>query len=311
MTKENTYISNVIDAAESSKIQYDRNAKNILADKQILARILKYTLDEFRGMEIEKIISCIEGTPYVGEIPVEPGLTNSLTERIQGDTTESNIQNEGVIFFDVRFHTLLGEEKCKILIDLEAQKSGNAGNLGYHIENRMTYYLGRMVSAQKETEFHKSDYDSLKKVKSIWICMNAEHDSITKFRFMPKAVYGILGEEPISDQIEGVLIRIRSKDNVEASKNELISMLEDLLRTDDKTIKKDNLQKKHGIHMTEEFEGRLNVMCNISEVVFEQAFEKGLARGIEDGIERGIERGIEQGIDQGIEQGIENVIEQV
>ena len=133
----------------------------------------------------------------------------------------------------------------------------------------MSYYLGRMISAQKGTEFHKSDYDSLKKVKSIWICMNAKNDSITKYQFKPKVIYGISDEKLTDGQIEGILVRIRNQKNAAESKNELISMLEDLLRTDDKRVKKENLQRKHGIHMTEEFEGRLNVMCNISEVVFE------------------------------------------
>ena len=81
MTKENTHISNAIDATRDSMFEYDQNAKNILADRQILARILKYTLDEFGKMDIEEVISSIEGEPFVGEIPMEPGLTNSRADR--------------------------------------------------------------------------------------------------------------------------------------------------------------------------------------------------------------------------------------
>ena len=37
----------------------------------------------------------------------------------------------------------------------------------YELINRMIYYICRMVSSQKGTEFIHSDYDNLKKVYSI------------------------------------------------------------------------------------------------------------------------------------------------
>lgn len=40
----------------------------------------------------------------------------------------------------------------------------NSSKLGYHIDNRIIYYLGRMISAQKEVEFSKSSYDDLKDI---------------------------------------------------------------------------------------------------------------------------------------------------
>ncbi len=39
------------------------------------------------------------------------------------------------------------------MINIEAQKSTNTSKLGYHLDNRIIYYLGRMISAQKEVEF--------------------------------------------------------------------------------------------------------------------------------------------------------------
>ena len=46
-----TNISKVIDITSDSA-KYDANIKEMLADKQILSRILKYTLDEFSKMDI-------------------------------------------------------------------------------------------------------------------------------------------------------------------------------------------------------------------------------------------------------------------
>lgn len=55
---ENTNLSQAVVAAQDAAA-YDTNVKFLLADKQILARILKYTIKEFRDMDIQDIISCI------------------------------------------------------------------------------------------------------------------------------------------------------------------------------------------------------------------------------------------------------------
>ena len=50
-----THLSQTIDIT-THMAKYDASVKEVLADKQILARILKYTLDEFADSEIEEII---------------------------------------------------------------------------------------------------------------------------------------------------------------------------------------------------------------------------------------------------------------
>ena len=47
--------------------KYDASVKEVLADKQILARILKYTLEEFADYEIEEIIREID-EPQVSKL---------------------------------------------------------------------------------------------------------------------------------------------------------------------------------------------------------------------------------------------------
>lgn len=51
-----TNISKVIDITSDSA-KYDASIKEMLADKQILSRILKYTLDEFSKMDIEDTLT--------------------------------------------------------------------------------------------------------------------------------------------------------------------------------------------------------------------------------------------------------------
>ena len=71
----NTEIKNAIQAADS-EAQYDESAKRLLAQKYVLAHILVRTVEEFQGMEIEKVASLIEGDPYISKVPVASGLTN-------------------------------------------------------------------------------------------------------------------------------------------------------------------------------------------------------------------------------------------
>ena len=112
-----TYLSQAIEAAGSSGAEYDTNAKYLLADKQILARILKYTVKGFQNMPIENIISSIGDDIEVGTRPLDPGLSN--LGRVNAAGTEDNIPGEGTIFYDIRFTAYIAEEKMKILLNVD------------------------------------------------------------------------------------------------------------------------------------------------------------------------------------------------
>ena len=66
------------------------------------------TVDEFKGMNPKTVANCIEGTPYISTVPVEPGLTNAMLDkngqRIVGFNTESQEINEGLARFDIVFY---------------------------------------------------------------------------------------------------------------------------------------------------------------------------------------------------------------
>ena len=62
----------------------------------------------------------------------------------------------------------------------------------FHVENRIAYYMGRMISEQKGTEFVNSNYDDLKSVYAIWICMDTKksENSIIEFGMKSSLIYG-------------------------------------------------------------------------------------------------------------------------
>ncbi len=282
-----TNISQIIDITHASA-KYDASIKEMLADKQVLARILKYTLDEFSSMSIEAIINSI-GEPLISSMRMEPGHTN--TEKIQKLSEEDNVLGEGKIYYDIRFSAYCGEELIKVLVNVEAQKSTNPSKLGYHLDNRILYYLGRMISAQKEVEFAKSKYDDLKAVRSIWICMDTTDgkESINRIKLTQDTLFGKDMELPNINKIQGVIIRLRSNKKVGASKNQLIAMLEELLRYDSAESKRNKLEK-FGFVINTDTERRINTMCNLSsnlsEIMLEQGWEQGRDEGRAEGEER-------------------------
>ncbi|MGN0950892.1 MAG: hypothetical protein ACI4OH_09195, partial [Mitsuokella sp.] len=133
----------------------------------IIANILKSCVSEFQDLSIDEIARhCIQGTPEVSTIPVEPDIS---TTRIQSQQTEDKTLTEGTVFYDIRFTALAPADGMPIalIINFEAQ---NDFEPGYPLLKRALYYCSRMISSQYGTVFTKSHYEKIQKVYSIWIC---------------------------------------------------------------------------------------------------------------------------------------------
>ena len=275
-----TNLAQTVSATNDSGSAYDTNVKYLLSDKQILSRILKYTIEEFQEMDIEDIMGCIGDDIEIGTRPVDAGLSN--LGRVRETVTEDNIPGEGIIYYDIRFTAYIEEAEIKILINLEAQRSSDHSKLGYHLENRIIFYLARMISAQKQTEFFHSDFDNLKKVRSIWICMDNDEteDSIEEIGLDRKMVFGNKKNPYHTDLMKGIIVNIRNgendkySDSIKKSQNVLISMLEELLSEKDAVEKKRILADEYGMIMTAELEGRIQIMCNLSENIEERGIRR-------------------------------------
>ena len=275
-----TNLAQTVNATNDSGSAYDTNVKYLLSDKQILSRILKYTIEEFQEMDIEDIMGCIGDDIEIGTRPVDAGLSN--LGRVRETVTEDNIPGEGIIYYDIRFTAYIKEAEIKILINLEAQRSSDHSRLGYHLENRIIFYLARMISAQKQTEFFHSDFDNLKKVRSIWICMDNDEteDSIEEIGLDRKMVFGNKKNPYHTDLMKGIIVNIRNgendkySDSIKKSQNVLISMLEELLSEKDAVEKKRVLADEYGMIMTAELEGRIQIMCNLSENIEERGIRR-------------------------------------
>ena len=224
-----TQISDAIDVA-AKKARLDAQIKKILANKKILSWIVKYTTKEFADMDLDMIESCIEGEPEVALIPVYPGKTNM--ENITGLSTDDKVPNEGEVTYDIRFYIIFpGEEPVKIIINLEAQ---NGYYPGYDLVTRGVFYCARLLSAQLGVEFNKNTndpqkYDNIKKVYSIWICMDTPNyvaNTITEYHMTQDLHYGNFSGKARYDLLSVVMICLN--DAKDEEENELIKMLNTL-----------------------------------------------------------------------------------
>ena len=189
MDIQKNQISRKIDITDK-KAEYDENVKYLLSEKIILAHILVYAVKEYFGMKPEDVAELIEGMPQVSKVAVNPGESNM--PEIIGDNVEDATPNEGKVTYDIRFRALAPERDAlmQLIIDVEAQKDYYPG---YDLLTRGIYYGARMISAQKGAEFLEDDYDKIKKVYSIWICMNAPsyaENTITEYGIQKRSIAG-------------------------------------------------------------------------------------------------------------------------
>lgn len=231
------------------RAQYDTHAKRLLSARPVLARILQKTVEECALFTVEQIMAQLDPDIHISSEPVDPGMERTW---IAGDDTRNRLSEEGTVTYDIRFHMHLPAENgqgCgkRLLFDLEAQKEYY---VKYRLITRGIYYAARMLSAQKNREFTGSEYSNLKKVYSIWICMNEEKDP---------------GE-----------------------RSSLYRLLNTLLSFSLTPEEKEHiLEKEYGISMEMKIRKELEAMCNLSEAIEERGVERGMRQGLERGLERG------------------------
>lgn len=273
--------------------RYDQSAKNILSDKSILAHILKSTVSEFKDASIEDIANVyIEGTPEVSQIPVNQDKTNAVTKKIQGDRNEESSPTEGWVTFDILFHAKAPEsgDLITLIINVEAQKTQRASTLGYDILKRALYYVSRIMSSQKKREFEGSDYNSIKKVYSIFICMDSPNgqSAINRYRMKEEhLLHRYKANQKSYDLLNVVMIYLSD----EKVRNRLIGLLQLLFRKENMSGDKRNeiLKEKYNIHLTEEQREELNTMCNLSEGIVDRVTER-VTKSVTDSVTKSVKR---------------------
>lgn len=278
----NTEIANAVNAA-GDKAQYDIRVKRLLAQKSILAHILVKTVDEFKGMKPEDVVKYIEGEPSISVVPVEPGLANmektdATGQRIVGLNTENAKINEGLVRFDIIFYvrmpSIVGRKNglSQIIVNIEAQKDEPTE---YKILNRAIFYVSRLISSQKERDFVNTNYDDIKQVFSIWICMNMDGNSLSHIHLTKDEMLKPCNWKGNLDLLNIVLIGITNEIPKHDEKYEMHRLIGALLSSELKEQEKlDIIEHEYNIPISQEFREDVSIMCNLSQGIEDKAIAK-------------------------------------
>lgn len=277
----NTEVKNAIKATDRDA-QYDDSAKRLLGQKIILAHILVKTVDEFKGMDPKKVVPFIEGKPYISTVPVEPGLTNKRSEaggqKIVGFNTENAEINEGLVRFDIVFYVRMKDGLSQIILNVEAQKSQS---VGYELLNRAVFYVSRLISSQKERDFENTNYNDIKCVYSIWVCMGMDENSMNHIHLTNDNMVGSYVWKGKMDLINIIMIGLAKQLPEHDEQYELHRLLGVLLSKELNVDEKLNIiGNEYDIPIEENFRKVVGVMCNLSQGIKEDGIAIGEARFI-------------------------------
>ena len=238
--------------ATDLKAQYDACAKKLLGYKDILARILIEAVEEFRGMSPEEV-------------------------------------NAGYILFDIIFYMRLKAGCSKIIINVEAQRKEPAE---YDIINRAVFYVSREISSQKNREFVNSNYNDIKKVYSIWICMNMSENSMNHIHLTNDTIIGNQVWKGKEDLVNIVMIglakEISSKEEKHKLHRLLGTLLSETLREEEKL---DILKNEYHIPMEKLIREDVKIMCNLSEGIEERGIIKGRTELLKQLVQKKLAKG--------------------
>ena len=281
----------------NNKAKYDAQVKKLLANKAILAWILKTCTEEFAQFDPSEIVGFVEGDPEISTKAVHATDLDIGDEMVDGDqsiegiNTEDNGLKEQTIFYDIRLNACVPgqEQPIQLIINIEAQLDTAPG---YPIEKRAIYYGSRLISAQYGTVFQHSEYGKICKVYTIWFCLNPakkRQNTIKKIAFMESSLFGsIETHKQDTDLLQAIIVNLG--DPEEDVDNQILRLMNVLLSS--KTSVQDKQKVMHDefrISMTSELESEVSDMCNLSQGIFNDGVEKGMEKGMEKGIQGAVE----------------------
>ncbi len=177
--------------------------------------------------------------------------------KYKGVGVEDTTVMEGTVTFDIRFEVMVpgSREIVQMIINVEAQ---NDFYPDYPLIKRSIYYCSRMISSQYGTVFTKSHYEKIKKVYSIWICMNppkGRENTITKYSLKEENCVGTVKERSeYYDLIISVMICLGNSGD--KNFDGILKLLGVLLSSDIKAEDKQKvLEQDFDIQMTEKLGG--------------------------------------------------------
>lgn len=274
----NTLLSEYSGAVSKAESMLDNLCKRIISNKRILAWIMKSCVEEYKECSIEDIEEkYIEGTP---------DKIKKYEPYIEGSRNEDTSNGEQSVFFDIKFNSLVprDEHMITLIINVECQSDFYPG---YPLLKRAVYYSGRMISSQYGTVFSNSHYEKLRKVYSIWICLNPpryRRNTINIYSLVENQLVGSVAEKKENyDLITVAMICIG--DDEDENCGGVLKLLSVLFSKEKNLAEKMKLiEKEFDIPMTQSMEEEVSQMCNYARYVKLEGIKEGVKEGIKEGV---------------------------
>ena len=160
----------------------------------------------------------------------------------------------------------------QIIVNIEAQKDEPTE---YKILNRAIFYVSRLISSQKERDFVNTNYDDIKQVFSIWICMNMDDNSLSHIHLTKDEMLKPCNWKGNLDLLNIVLIGITNEIPEHDEKYEMHRLIGTLLSGELKEQEKfDIIEHEYNIPISQEFREDVSIMCNLSQGIEDKAIAK-------------------------------------
>ena len=196
-----------------------------------------------------------------------------------GFNTESAEINEGLVRFDIVLYVRMKDGLSQIIVNVEAQKDEPSG---YDILNRAVFYVSRLISSQKERDFVNTNYNDIKRVFSIWICMNMKENSMNYVHLTNDTLVGGYHWKGKLDLLNIVMIGI-SKELPEYDEKYELHRLLGAMFSKQLSVKEklDIIENEYAIQAGDGIREDVSVMCNLSQGIKEDGIAIGKAEGEE------------------------------
>lgn len=254
--------------AVSDKEKYDASVKKIVSQPRFVAAIMRLTVPEYEGMTVEEILPCIV------EISEETAVDDVSAAALQNMPQEQISLLSKIISYDLHIkarNPKAGNINLTLYFDFEFQNEYRDTSLGYPLLKRAFYYVARELDSQLGVLTKDTDYGSLQKSYSIWICNEhipeEEQNSMTRYHIIKEDVIGKSSDIPENyDLMEVIMIR---RGSIEIDED-IFDFLNGLFKSDvDRVVKYTGGDKV--------IEGEVKKMGGFGQALVESTEEKVLA----------------------------------
>ena len=269
--QEETYI--MIDKVSAAASRMDNKCWEIFLNKEILAPILRETVEEYRNLNDKEIIALIDQ----GSISRADSVSD-FPAKMTVDQTDTDMKSvtDKLIMYDIRFKVALPESRTTklnfhLLIDIEPQ---GKYYLKYPLIKRAVYYVAREISAQLGELTEETDYGILQKAYSIWLCYDPQipkrlKNTISRYKFTKEDLLGRSDEDREDyDLMEIVMVRL---DRNLQSDSAIIDFLQGVFNFDRKKI-----EKQIGT-LDESLSKEVDSMSGLGMIIYEDGKAEGKA----------------------------------